>query len=271
VCWCKDCTYGRVIGQRSAADVAAFYEIPYYTHGNEVEVARSPLVQRVLMHLAWRRDRGIELSTSEGVGRSLLDVGCGSGDYLNMFARAGFDVVGVDPDPKARSVAQKFGPVHDGTAEDLPSLGRQFDTVLFSHVLEHCIDPATALRNARSVIAPGGRLIVEVPNNDAAAFGMFQQLWPWTDIPRHLHFFAEASMRKLMADAGFRATKVLHHGYTRQFHPHWIRTQQQIWRGTRGNAGMPQFGWQAWRLLAKTWNASPAQKYDSIRVHADPI
>jgi SAM-dependent methyltransferase len=271
--WCDTCTYGRVLGKLSPDEVGEFYDIPYYTHqATAAESAPPSLAERILMNLAWRRDHGSELNANEGVGRTLLDVGCGNGGNMQKFYGAGYEVTGVEPDSRARAVASKIGSVYEGTAESIPAgaLG-QFDTVLFSHVLEHCIDPGAALRNARRLIAPSGRLIVEVPNNAAAGFGMFKHLWPWTDVPRHLHFFTEASMNKLLGSAGFKSTKVLHVGYLRQFHPQWIRTQAQIWRGTIGGPGMPRFTLAAWRLLAQTCMAGAERKYDSIRLHAEPI
>jgi SAM-dependent methyltransferase len=271
--WCSPCSYGGVLGPQSPDQVRSFYQVPYYTHRSAIEAqTRYSLFERVRSHLAWRRDRGTELSASEGTGGTLLDIGCGSGSNMAMFAKAGMIVTGVEPDYKAREVASNIGPVFDGTAEAIPQelFGKTFDTVLFSHVLEHCIDPAVALLNARRLIAPAGRLIVEVPNNAAVGFTIFKHLWPWTDVPRHLHFFTEPSLHKLLRSAGFNPTKVHYAGYLRQFHPEWIRTQQQIWQSMKAGRA-PRFGMAAWKLLAQTWRASEEQKYDSIRVHAEPV
>jgi SAM-dependent methyltransferase len=273
--WCEACHYGRVLGSYSEERVKSFYEMPYYTHAAEwVAGGRRPtLMDKLRMHLAWRSDSGAELQPTEGTGTSLLDIGCGNGANLSRFAEAGFVTTGIEPDAEARKVAMKVGEIHEGTAENLPKeiSGRKFDTVLFSHVLEHCIDPAAALANARKLVAPGGRLIIEVPNNEAVAFRKFKQLWPFTDVPRHLHFFTESSLRELVKSAGFQPTAVLHVGYFRQFHPEWIRQQEEIWRTTGDGRAKPNFEQAAWRLLAETWRASPARKYDSIRLHATPI
>lgn len=273
--WCEACKYGRVLGDFSPERVKSFYAMPYYTHEpNWVAGGKRPsLADRLRMHLAWRADSGADLQPTEGVGSSLLDIGCGNGGNLSRFAKAGFVATGIEPDAEARKVAMQVGEIYEGTAEALPREldGRRFDTVLFSHVLEHCIDPAAALANARHLVAPGGRLIIEVPNNEAEAFRRFKQLWPFTDVPRHLHFFTESSLRELLKAAGFGPTAVLHVGYFRQFHPEWIRQQEEIWRTAGNGAAKPDFDVAAWRLLADTWRASAPRKYDSIRIHASPL
>jgi SAM-dependent methyltransferase len=273
--WCEACKYGRVLGDHSAEQVKSFYEMPYYTHTPQWVAGsrRQSLMDKLRMHLAWRADSGADLHPAEGTGRSLLDIGCGSGGNLARFAESGFVTMGIEPDAEARKVAGKIGEIYEGTAEALPKeiSGRKFDTVLFSHVLEHCIDPSAALANARKLVAPGGRLIIEVPNNEAVAFQKFKQLWPFTDVPRHLHFFTESSLRELVKLAGFRPTAVLHVGYFRQFHPEWIRQQEEIWKTAGDGRAKPNFDRDAWRLLADTWRAAAARKYDSIRIHASPM
>jgi hypothetical protein len=69
-----------------------------------------------------------------------------------------------------------------------------------------------------------------------------------------------------LARAGLRVTRVIYTGYTRQFAPEWLAAQEQI----RRNARLDRSGANknAWGLLAKTAFASPARRYDSIRVHA---
>jgi SAM-dependent methyltransferase len=274
--WCTTCQYGRLEGNFSPTKVGSFYSMPYYTH----DIIAKPkgnlaFLDRLRTHLAWRADSGIELQPREIAhagqqGRlTFCDLGCGSGGQLRAFKELGYQVIGVEPDPKARSVAGRIGDVLDGTAEDLPPqiADRQFDVVLFSHVLEHCIDPVKALANAKRILAADGTLVIEVPNNGAIGFAWFKAAWPSTDIPRHLNFFTEQSLRALLQRSGFKITDVKYVGYTRQFVPEWIAMQEDIWRQI-GTGSKPKFGRAAWRLLFRTAFASRASKYDSIRVHA---
>jgi SAM-dependent methyltransferase len=284
VFWCSTCTYGCVEGNFTPKEVARFYEIPYYTHheicesGNQEASKRVPFLDRLLAHLAWRVDFGRDVHPSEiepvsnHGSRTLCDIGCGSGDLLAKFKAAGYHVLGIEPDPKARAVAQRIGEVLDGTAEQLPSevKGRSFDVVLLSHVLEHFIEPLSALRNARKILASGGTLIIEVPNNAALGFSKFQAAWPWTDMPRHLHFFSERSLRAALYAAGLLITKTNYLGYTRQFQPDWFSNQYEIWAQIEKRPA-PNFRRAAWLLLLRTAIARRQIKYDSVRVHAQVL
>lgn len=273
VLWCQDCAYGRVEGVFTPEEISAFYMHAYYTHMAPDARRERPegFLSRMRMHLAWRMDRGVDLSPGEAQPVSasprLCDVGCGNGNAMRQFRAAGYEVTGIEPDPAARAIAAGFGQVYDGTAESLPRevAGQSFDVVLLSHVLEHCIDPVRALRNVRGLLAPGGRAIVEVPNNATQALECFGPAWFFADIPRHLHFFTEPSLRQVMKRAGLRAVRTFHTGYTRQFSPSWLAAQQTIAEriGRSGTGEASQ-----WRLLARTVIADPGRKYDSIRLHA---
>lgn len=273
--WCASCEFGRIAGEFTPDGVAAFYTPDYYTHvvPGDSATSRMRLLDRLRVHLAWRADRGVDLSPAElSRGKnapSICDVGCGSGQAMAAFSEAGYVVVGIEPDPVARALARKIGEVFEGTAEALPDAiaDRQFDVVLLSHVLEHCIDPEAALKNVKRLLSPEGTAVIEVPNNAARGFPVYGPGWFFADIPRHLQFFTEKSLRQALARAGLRVTRVLHTGYTRQFSPDWLAAQKDI----REHIGLGRDErWQgnAWGLLAKTALARAQRKYDSIRVHA---
>jgi 2-polyprenyl-3-methyl-5-hydroxy-6-metoxy-1,4-benzoquinol methylase len=273
--WCAGCAFGTVAGSFTPSDVSSFYTPDYYTHitSNGSQAASMRMLDRLRVHFAWRTDRGVDLTPSE-VPRShpaptLCDVGCGAGQSMAAFKSKGYEVMGIEPDPSARALSAKVGEVLDGTAEAIPEAieGRQFDAVLLSHVLEHCIHPAAALKNVKLLLAPQGTAVIEVPNNAAAGFEMYGPGWFFLDIPRHLQFFTEKSLRLALENAGLRVTRVYYTGYTRQFSPQWLAAQRQI----RANIGIEndrKWAGSAAKLLMRTRHAQPAQKYDSIRVHA---
>jgi SAM-dependent methyltransferase len=188
---------------------------------------------------------------------------------MSAFKRAGYDAVGIEPDAAARSLANQYGEVLEGTAEALPAkvAGMQFDVVLLSHVLEHCIDPAAALRNVKRLLAPGGTAIIEAPNSAALAFETNGPGWFFADIPRHLQFFTQTSLRRALEVAGMRVARVIYSGYARQFTPEWLAAQKEI-RAHTGLNGIGRGTGSAWGLLVRTAFARDARKYDSIRVHA---
>jgi 2-polyprenyl-3-methyl-5-hydroxy-6-metoxy-1,4-benzoquinol methylase len=146
----------------------------------------------------------------------VLDVGCATGYLAAELARSGCAVTGVEPDAHAAAAAREHceavigGDVEDAACRaELEALGR-FDAVVCGDVLEHLRDPWEALAFLSSLLAPGGRVVVSVPNIahwtgrrallrgrfDYAAHGLF-------DVT-HLRFFTRPSAHALVAAAGLR-------------------------------------------------------------------
>jgi 2-polyprenyl-3-methyl-5-hydroxy-6-metoxy-1,4-benzoquinol methylase len=283
--WCSRCHFGQLAPRPDPETIASFYAIDdYYTHAAQNGTAKTTRswAQRLKTHLAWRVDQSVELNTAwirKQLGeapKEICDLGCGSGDLLCTIRDAGHRVTGVEPDPAARTVAgARQLEVLPGTAEALPAelSGRRFDAVVMSHVLEHCHDPLAALRNARALLKPGGRLIVETPNNAARGMRSAGLAWYWLDVPRHLNFFTPQSLKSCFEAAGLHVEATEFRGYARQFAAAWIASEQLIW--DRLNAAAPRVvsaarnsEWKAWRLLFTTAFARAAEKYDSVRLIA---
>ncbi len=282
--WCKACAFGQVWPRPAAGDIPAFYDLArYYTHSatetGRIE-SRPGLAARLLLALAWRADRGVEPDAAwwaalppDGA-RTALEIGCGSGQNLERLAAQGLDVAGVDPDGAACAAARRRGlAVWQGVAEALPGpvAGQRFDLVVLTHVLEHCLDPAAALAQAAARLAPGGRMMVEVPNNGCAGAKAAGACWHWLDVPRHLNFFTESSLRALVGQAGLVVERVEWWGYARQVHPDWIATEAQaeaVFAGqATADAGrLARHRRRAWGLLARTLLAPAARRYDSVRL-----
>ena len=101
----------------------------------------------------------------------LLDVGCGVKPYHPYFAPYASEHVGVDIDNPDADL--------DGPIEDLPVEDAAYDVVLSTQVLEHCLDPAAAVRELNRVTRPGGRVLLSTHGvyvyHPAPA-----DLWRWT-------------------------------------------------------------------------------------------
>lgn len=102
----------------------------------------------------------------------VLDVGCGQKPYYPFFAP--FDVEYVGLDSVENPLADLLGPV-----EAIPAEDASFDLVLCTQVLEHCDEPAQAVRELRRVLAPGGRALVST-HGVHVYHPSPQDLWRWT-------------------------------------------------------------------------------------------
>ncbi len=284
--WNHTADFGQIFPRPEAHEVASFYDIDaYYTHAErhapdpKAEARHVGFWGRCLTAIAYRFENGAEptqawwRSVIAGSSRQALEVGCGDGDRMQTYGPFLDHVRGVEPDPRAVSVARERGlDVYEGTAEDLPNdiKDRQYDLIVFSHVLEHTIDPVISLRNAAAMLSDDGLMSVEVPNNASTGARNMGQAWRWLDAPRHLNFFTAESLQACAEAAGLKVKAVLYRGYVRQFAPDWIVDEARISAAMHGHSLTQKDVNRQLRhsamLLAKTALAHPSKKYDSVRI-----
>ena len=134
----------------------------------------------------------------------LLDVGCGNGDFLQFAQRAGWEAIGVEPDPKAVEVARARGlTVHLGGLETLHTVSEAFDGITLNHVIEHVHHPRATLEQCYRLLRHGGWLWLETPNLDAHGHAHYGENWVGLDIPRHLVVFTDRALMRLLQEVGF--------------------------------------------------------------------
>eukprot|EP01137_Pigoraptor_chileana_P023279 Opistho-2@89298 len=113
---------------------------------------------------------------------SILDVGCGGGILSESLAQLGGNVLGIDAAAASIAVAQRHAARDPSlrirlsyeatTAEDLVAVGRQFDIVVASEVVEHVTNPPEFIRNCARLVAPQGMLVVSTINRTPAALAL---------------------------------------------------------------------------------------------------
>ena len=142
----------------------------------------------------------------------LLDVGCGGGLLLNLLRQKGFRGIGCDFSKNAAAVAwlRNGVPVVCGLLPSAPLRPGSCGAVTMFHVLEHLPDPQAYLETAHELLAPGGRLIVQVPNAGSWQSRIFGRRWNGFDVPRHLHDFRASDLSRLLERSGFDVLREKH-------------------------------------------------------------
>jgi SAM-dependent methyltransferase len=146
-------------------------------------------------------------------GGKLLDVGCGSGIFLQVAREAGWQTFGVDFDHKAVSCAHALDlNVLLGGIEQFSDKENFFDVITIGHVIEHVHDPKEVLMEVHRLLKPGGILWIETPNISSVGHSYWGRYWRGLEPPRHLVLFNYGSLRNLLGQVGFQrmTTKVRH-------------------------------------------------------------
>jgi len=141
--------------------------------------------------------------------RRLLEVGCSSGEKLCALRQAGWAVNGVEPSRAASAEARKLGlNVQQCSLEDADLPARYYDVIELSHVFEHLAHPAASLAKLRDALAPGGTIILSLPNADSLGFRLFGRAWRGLEVPRHYAVYSRQSLSRLCARLGLRVRSV---------------------------------------------------------------
>ena len=132
--------------------------------------------------------------------KTLLDVGCGTGDFLKTAKDNNWIVSGVEPNAEARIIANQKT---DNSVFDIHQLNNfetnSFDVITLWHVLEHLPDLEHQISILKKLLKPNGRLVVAVPNYKSFDASYYNQFWAAYDVPRHLWHFDQKSISKLFA------------------------------------------------------------------------
>ena len=141
--------------------------------------------------------------------KKLLDVGCGTGDFLETAQQNNWQVSGIEPNKQARAIANKKT---DNSVFEIEQLlkfeSNSFDVITLWHVLEHLPNLDDHIAVFKKLLKPNGTLIIAVPNHESYDAKYYKQFWAAYDVPRHLWHFNRDSITKLVSKYSFQVIKV---------------------------------------------------------------
>ncbi len=155
----------------------------YQPHQEKSETFTDRLYRWVRVWNLLIKKRLIEKYNKKG---KLLDYGCGTGAFLSHMLQSGWNVQGVEPSEKARSIGIQNG-LNLQTGID--QISGSLDVITLWHVLEHIENAHEVIDNLSKKLTPQGILVIAVPNRDSFDAKIYKSCWVAYDAPRHLYHF----------------------------------------------------------------------------------
>lgn len=201
---CTDCNTVRLQPRPDETAMERHYTASTYARA-EGEDETAGLGKRLDEFFRRQAERADTAHQNRTMRKRLLDVGCGDGRFLAAMQGRGWDGEGLETDPRTAALARhrSGATVHETYLENLTGIEGAFDMVSLLHVLEHVPDPRATLRAAFGALAPGGTLLLALPNTDCLEARVFGSNWYPLDLPRHYWGFTPRSLVRLTEETGF--------------------------------------------------------------------
>lgn len=184
--------------------IGAYYKAEsYISHTNSSKGLINRLYKIVRGYTLSGKRHWVEKYTGLKKGR-ILDIGAGTGFFLAEMKGHGWEAFGLEPDGDAREVSRQTHGIVLQEMESIDQLPAQsFEAITLWHVLEHVHDLDGYVNRFFKLLRPGGILFIAVPNHTSHDAQVYGKDWAAYDVPRHLHHFSPASMKKLFDGKGF--------------------------------------------------------------------
>lgn len=204
---CQSCGFKFTNPRPEESALAKYYESDdYISHTNQSNNLINSLYKLARVYTIQQKGRLIKKWSTRG---RLLDIGCGTGEFLAYNKQFGWSVRGVEVNPKARAQAEAQLQQTVFDSLDAVPADQLFQAISLWHVLEHLSDLKGSCQQIADLLAPKGTLFVAVPNCESYDAEYYQEHWAAYDVPRHLYHFTPDSMKKLWHSFGMHIEAIL--------------------------------------------------------------
>lgn len=205
---CDSCGFV-VTSPRPADDaIGKYYESEdYISHSNTKKSLFSKAYQIVRNRAVKQKRNWVEAHTRKG---TLLDMGCGTGHFLNECRSAGWKIEGVEVSEVARANAKtEHGIEPNSSLDEFETNAGSLNAISMWHVLEHLPNLNEHLSKFHKWLADDGAVLVAVPNHESYDAIHYGSDWAAWDVPIHLWHFSKKSMNDLAAKNGFVISEII--------------------------------------------------------------
>lgn len=207
ICECLNCGLLYTMPRPDKDKIGDYYKSEeYYSHQENKKGFIPKVYEKVkktnLKHKYKLASKGLNVGT-------LLDIGCGVGDFLHTAETHGWDCLGVEPSEDAKAIAQKRMKGKIISSEELETLSDgSFDLITMWHVLEHVDDLKWQIVQLQRLVKSSGRVVIALPNYKSYDGQYYKELWAAYDVPRHLNHFNRNTLAKIFKTSGLELIRM---------------------------------------------------------------
>lgn len=193
---CETCSFLATSPRPTDSELGNYYlSEAYISHTNQTKTLFDKVYQISRLYtLKWK----LNILNKYTQGKNLLDVGCGTGAFLEYSNKKGWNVSGVEPSKVAKERINLL--LKDRVKSELQHVEQNdFNAITLWHVLEHLPNLNEALNQISNKLHSTGTIFIAVPNPESPDAKHYQEHWAAYDVPRHLWHFTKRTMEHLLA------------------------------------------------------------------------
>ena len=201
---CQNCGLRFTNPRPDDDQLAGYYDSEEYISHSDEGLSLVSTLYKIARTFTLRRKRQLIERLSQN--KHLLDIGCGTGHFLDYCQQHDWQISGVEPNELARKQAEAKTNIliQDDISEITDTT---FEVITLWHVLEHLPNLEQTMNQLKSLLAPGGVLIIAVPNFEAYEASVFNEYWAAYDVPRHLYHFNRNAVEHLANNHGLKIAR----------------------------------------------------------------
>lgn len=204
---CKNCMLLHITNPPNENKIGDYYKSEdYISHSDTKKGIINTLYHYVREFMLKRKHYVIKKNSS---GKKLLDIGCGTGYFLNYMKDKDYETIGLEIDKKSREFGREnFSlDILDLDIFRKNKLEKKFDIITMWHVLEHTYNPVDYFNKIKKLMTENGTLVVAVPNYKSFDASYYKKKWAAYDVPRHIFHFSPRAIKKLTEKTGLILVK----------------------------------------------------------------
>ncbi|HET8964440.1 MAG TPA: class I SAM-dependent methyltransferase [Chitinophagales bacterium] len=205
---CSFCRFRFTNPRPEVSKLGEYYKSEnYISHSNTSKGLINSVYQLVRKYTVLKKLQLISKFYKTG---NLLDIGCGTGEFLNICKAAKWNVLGIEPDKETRDkTAVKYN-LNVQAEEYLTAIpDSSFEIITMWHVLEHVPFLNKRIEELKRLVKPDGVIIIAVPNCSSLDAKIYKEYWAAYDLPRHLYHFTPDDIQRIFKKHGLRLINVL--------------------------------------------------------------